>query len=590
MKKTGLIVVMIVVFLSGTFCPVMANSVTNKMQGVAHSVTPKREQVVIYLDQKAKYNEMMLQNPFRIVIDILDTVTTNGYTTKGISSNSIETIRFAQYDTRTVRVVIDLKSECRYELKQNERLLILYIYKSCTSGNNDDNPEDGKDTSNNNKPDNNSNNAPDNDTQTPDEDNSEFDNGITDRQGDRISDASLDIKHSTMGVSEQIKMNIPGYKDYDYMRLSGGDRIVLDFKSTGAVPGLTTKKINSNFVDSIRYAQYDRETIRVVVDLKGQYDFTINEIGSRIVIYIRKPDYYNLLYHNTGDRVFLELDNILLTGGDKSEEKHYQTWFDSSKRNFTVSFKENVGSVGSGIININDKYLKHIKVDKSKNTGNTTITFAAKDRFKYNVSSRSLTRDTAITLIRPFDVDERLVVIDPGHGGKEPGAIYGGIHEKDINLDIALRLNKLLAQRNIKTYMTRKDDSYVGLYERAYIANELNAALFLSIHNNAMPNNDKFKGTMTFSLMGPNGTSFTGYEFAQIVHKHLIGNLRTLDKGVRTANFAVLRETVMPSVLAEIAFMSNKEELKKLMDPSFKQAAAQALCNSIVETLKTIDN
>ena len=179
------------------------------------------------------------------------------------------------------------------------------------------------------------------------------------------------------------------------------------------------------------------------------------------------------------------------------------------------------------------------------------------------------------------------VVIDPGHGGSQTGAVYGGITEKELNLDIAKRLEKLLINKNIKTYMTRTGDYNVGLYERSGLANYVDADLFVSIHNNA----DKLstKGTMTLYYPGKAINGFSSQYFASIVQKQIVNDLNTRNLGtIPRPWLAVLRTTAMPAILVEFGYMTNKEELKKLKTPEYRQRAAESLSRAIIYSLNEL--
>jgi len=190
--------------------------------------------------------------------------------------------------------------------------------------------------------------------------------------------------------------------------------------------------------------------------------------------------------------------------------------------------------------------------------------------------------DEGSSISRGNDKREPIVVIDPGHGGKEPGAVYGGIKEKDLNLDVAKRLNKLLKDEGIKTYMTRSDDSYVSLYSRSDFANKLGADLFISIHHNA--GKSSYSGTMT--LYYPGSGEFTSKDLASIVQRELTGKLGSKNLGlISRPNLAVLRTTNMPAVIAEIGYMTNKTELNKLKTSAYRQKSAEALKNAILKAL-----
>jgi N-acetylmuramoyl-L-alanine amidase len=253
--------------------------------------------------------------------------------------------------------------------------------------------------------------------------------------------------------------------------------------------------------------------------------------------------------------------------------------------------------VGDRNLKINNTY---IKMDASPCLYNGVVMIplrhaaeALKASVNWNGDSRSVTvnnRKMPIVTSRSDEGNKHVVVIDPGHGGSEPGARYGGIAEKDLNLAIAKELNKLLSEAGIKTYMTRNNDTYVGLYQRSSFANKLNADLLISIHNNA-DRSRGIKGSMSlyYPLGGNSNGNLSAKTFANIVQNKLTGELNTGDLGIIPRPYlAVLRTAKMPSVIAEVGYMSNQNELKKLKTVSFKQSAAEALKKAVLEALSKI--
>ena len=145
------------------------------------------------------------------------------------------------------------------------------------------------------------------------------------------------------------------------------------------------------------------------------------------------------------------------------------------------------------------------------------------------------------------------MVIDPGHGGRQPGAHYSGVSEKEINLAVALKLEALLTARGYQVVMTRSDDTGIGLYERAELANASGADLFVSLHSNAMANAPNFQGILTYHY--PSNSS--GAELAQSIQTAVCQVTGGTDRGVRSADFVVLRETDMSAALVEMGYMSS---------------------------------
>ncbi len=182
-----------------------------------------------------------------------------------------------------------------------------------------------------------------------------------------------------------------------------------------------------------------------------------------------------------------------------------------------------------------------------------------------------------------------IVVLDPGHGGKDSGAIGFGNQEKDINLAIALRVGQILENRGVNVEYTRTDDTYLTLTELAEIANDLNAAIFVSIHCNSATNSDA-NGTETYYYAPIDNYDLFWQKaersrLANCIQDQLVDTLGRKDRGVKQDNFTVLVKTQMPSALTEISFMSNAEENALLVSSSYQARAAKAIAEGILEYL-----
>lgn len=201
-----------------------------------------------------------------------------------------------------------------------------------------------------------------------------------------------------------------------------------------------------------------------------------------------------------------------------------------------------------------------------------------------------------------------LVAIDPGHGGRDRGAVgrlpagsatglpsrRGGtrIYEKDVNLDVARRLDGWLRGRGYPTVMTRTTDKggadrpyrteRADLRARVAVANKAGADLFVSIHANAFtPRN---RGTETFRF---HATSRAGRLLARSIHEEVVFRLGLPDRGVKPAGFYVLKHTAMPAVLLESAFLSNRRDVLELARPDFRQQVAEGVGAGIERYLRS---
>jgi N-acetylmuramoyl-L-alanine amidase len=167
------------------------------------------------------------------------------------------------------------------------------------------------------------------------------------------------------------------------------------------------------------------------------------------------------------------------------------------------------------------------------------------------------------------------IVIDAGHGGHDLGAADSLVYEKHINLDVARRLERSLRELGFRTVMTRTRDEFIPLDTRAAIANRHRNAIFVSIHFNSSYKN-QVSGIETFYR-----SSESKY-LADIVQRELIRNIGAVDRGVKTANFAVLKRTRHPAILVEGGFVSNARERDALTDPRYRQIVADSVARSVV--------
>jgi N-acetylmuramoyl-L-alanine amidase len=222
---------------------------------------------------------------------------------------------------------------------------------------------------------------------------------------------------------------------------------------------------------------------------------------------------------------------------------------------------------------------------------------------------------------RKFNPAQKTIVIDPGHGGKDPGAVNGKYQEKKAVLSTALKLGNELKKRGYKVYYTRANDKFLQLRTRTRIANDKNADLFISIHVNAAPKKSKYKsmhGIETFFLSPARSErsknvaalenkseidemnyfskqtylNFLNREkiiasnkFALDVHQGMFdslkGHYKVRDGGVREAPFWVLVGAQMPSILLELGYITNPTELKRIFSPAYQQRIANGVANGV---------
>lgn len=188
----------------------------------------------------------------------------------------------------------------------------------------------------------------------------------------------------------------------------------------------------------------------------------------------------------------------------------------------------------------------------------------------------------------PLDPNKYTIVVDPGHDGTTLGAVYPDasgtkIYEKDLTLSISNKLKAELEAAGFNVVMTRTGETAGDLYERAALANAVEADLFVSIHINASGTVPTFQGLYTYHHPSSN----RGKAFAQAVQTAVCAASGAIDRGIASADFVVLRETNMAAILVECGFMSNVEELERLKTDSYQQKLAQGITQGIVDYLNT---
>ncbi len=199
----------------------------------------------------------------------------------------------------------------------------------------------------------------------------------------------------------------------------------------------------------------------------------------------------------------------------------------------------------------------------------------------YRGTEISTLEKEAVTPAPPPPLTGIIIALDPGHGGTSSGAVGpSGLKEKDVVLEIALRAAAKLQKKGAVIVLTREDDSTVTLQKRVEVSNDAKANLFVSIHANGHEN-ELANGTETYYYPG----SIQGRLLAEAIQQEMLASLGRRDRGVKTAAFYVIRYTLMPAVLAEAAFITNREEERLLADPIFRQKAADAIVAGIMRYL-----
>jgi N-acetylmuramoyl-L-alanine amidase len=391
-----------------------------------------------------------------------------------------------------------------------------------------------------------------------------------------------------------------------------GQEVVYQLSTT-----VLTDKSSQKILKNLRWYAYSSHT-RVVLDLSHPLSYEITREDSSLIQVLLKEASLSPEMEERGETAF-EKDPLLRS------YNAYQT-----DRGAVIE----IAAQGEGI-EYSHFFLKsppRVVLDVAKGTRKQSEASSPPAEMrppleKFEVPKKQPPPEGEFKITRPADPAVpgalRTIVLDPGHGDFDSGAVGPtGLREKDVVLDVAMRLAPLLETKlGLKIILTRKSDIFVPLRERTRIANRYQADLFVSIHANA-DKSKRGRGVETFFLdLEPsdeearavaaleNGVinleknaaqelnalanllwdlTETAHQressqLAEIVQNALEKNLSSPGRGVKTAHFYVLRGALMPAILTEVGFITHREEEKKLRNAEYRQAIAESLFKSIAE-------
>jgi len=308
-------------------------------------------------------------------------------------------------------------------------------------------------------------------------------------------------------------------------------------------------------------------------------DMNINESKNKLQVIIKTdslPDSELQLYHQP-QRLVLDLKNINI--GDAKDIIPLNK--NIVKKIRVSQYQVNPASVRI-VADINQMSSYYLKKEDSK--------LILEVKSKNKIVTSSITSDYNLKVPDSSsnnNLNQKRIVIDPGHGGQDPGAIgVSGVDESKVVYQIAKKVNQLLKQENFKTLMTRGQNEFISLSGRAEMANRWPADLFISIHANSN-NLSTIGGTATYAHWS---ASKKNWALAWYVQSEIMKRIQIEDNGLKAANFAVLRETKMPALLIETAFLSNLHEEYLLNTHDFQQQVAEGIVAGIKEYFNNENN
>ncbi len=317
-------------------------------------------------------------------------------------------------------------------------------------------------------------------------------------------------------------------------------------------------------------------TVELVFTVKDLVQHSYREENQNLVLEIYPTTLKNIRYDKTADVLYLDKKDKIDTSSVKFEDHYLEGYFD-------VILPGDYESVyGYGVYDVKGTVMEDVEV--STKGGNTTLRFHQNRISAYEVTDEGDTY--AIHVKNPKEVYDKVLLLDAGHGGKDPGTSGNGMVEKNLNLTIVQKINQKLQGSGIKVYLTRDSDVYPENSERAKTANDI-ADLMVSIHINSGPETANGTETLYQVHANDNGARLTSKQLAEILQGKVVSATGNTNRGARLrTDVLILNRTTVPAVIVEVIFITNTGDALKISNPAYQDQVAQAIADGIQEAAK----
>ncbi len=274
-------------------------------------------------------------------------------------------------------------------------------------------------------------------------------------------------------------------------------------------------------------------------------------------------------------------------------QKNYTEEYFNDGYCYGMYFDDPNGLLTAGEYAINDQWFEHVVIQDVEGTTNKLVVFRCRVPMVFVTVAHNLQKQTIISAYERPDHDQQVVFIDPYYGGvNDQGGWRSNIAVCQLNLNIALRTNSLLRDEDCTVYLSRDLDEYVGAWERIYLAEAVNADLYISITFGSSQTDTSLKGTQIIydSVEDSSTATLNGKVLAQILSEKIPAAIGTENKGILPVGIAPYRYTSIPTAMAEIGYISNDEEFFQIIKEDFQYNTAVALKDSIISALELLED
>lgn len=338
-------------------------------------------------------------------------------------------------------------------------------------------------------------------------------------------------------------------------------------------------KINTDELQYVLDGKVDTSkgnTVELVLAVEDLVQYSYREETQNLILEIYPTTLKNMRYDKNANVLYLDKKDKIDTGSVKFEDHYLDGYFDVTLPGDYES------DYGYGTYDVKGTVVENIEV--STKGGNTTFRFKQNRISAYEVTDEG--DSYAIRVKNPKEVYDKVLLLDAGHGGKDPGTSGNGMQEKNLNLTIAQKIAQKLQGSGIKVYMTRDSDVYPENSTRAKTANDI-ADLMVSIHMNSGPETANGTETLYQVHANDNGARLTSKQLAEILQGKVVSATGNTNRGAKLwTDVLILNRTTVPAVIVEVIFITNTGDALKISNPTYQDQVAQAIADGIQEAVK----
>lgn len=389
---------------------------------------------------------------------------------------------------------------------------------------------------------------------------------------ERVLVEDISVKHKN--EKDIIEIEGSGGLGASVFTLSNPHRIVVDIPNAeSALPSMPDLE-DLDYVFDGRAAMFTDTTLRIVFEVGDLTEYSHRESGDTLTLEIERSTLNHMLFDSEDEILYLDKEDAFDIEDVEINDQYLNGY---TELTLPGDFED---IYGYGTYRIGGDVVESIEVSTKR--GETTLRFNQNRISVYEIEEES--DRYAIHIRNPREVYDKVLLLDAGHGGKDPGTSGNGLIEKDMNLIMLQKVYKELQKTDIKVYLTRDSDTYPENNQRAKTANDIAHAM-VSIHMNSA--GATINGTETLYQVHANDTSgLTSKKLAELIQSSIISATGNTNRGTKLrTDLLILNGTTVPAVIVETVFLSNAGDALKISRSSYQDTVAYAIADAIEEAM-----